>query len=229
MIDILRFNKKENEYYFMKKLKSFIIIFSFIFSFIGIYFAIIYEFRFWFTIFIIPAYVFFASVNNLLNNKTTLRASKKDFLKIYITFFIFGSIIEFIGFFTFKFWYFPEISLVGYLFNVLIIGYPMPLLVLTEVFNIFYYLMSRLFKNYIWKIILSMIFSTLIVSLIGETPNNFAHEWVYQNLPFTNIMIFGTDLLIIVGWILLAFLSVFGLACFRFKKITWLKLELNEN
>jgi len=210
-------------------LKILIVIISFVLLSLGIYSAIVYGFKSWFTVFIIPMYIFISSINYILKNKTTIKSGWKNFLKIYLLYFTVGASIEFVGYFLFKFWYFPEIKPATYLLNVLIVGYPMPLFVLSEVLNLSYYVIKKLSKKLFLKIALSMAISTFIVSVISEYPNLFAYEWVYQNLPFTGILIFGTDALIIVGWIILTCFSVSIITFLKIRNTSWVKIEVSEN
>jgi len=212
----------------MKKcIRLIIIIISFILTLLGVYSSIGYGYRSWFTLFIIPMYIFIANVNAVIKNKTTLNAGIKNFIKIYVLYFLMAAFFEFSGN-SLGVWYAPEIFGVSYLFHGLMIGYPLPLLTLAEVFNFAYYFVRKFSNSIYFKTVFSMIISMLVVSITSESLNNFAYGWVYQNLPFTGILIFGTDLLIIFGWIVLAFLSIFILGLLKIKNSIWISIELKE-
>lgn len=52
--------------------------------------------------------------------------------------------------------------------------------------------------------IIALIFSLFLSVLLHEYPNVFAKEWVYQNIPFISIELFGIPVIVAtVGWIFL--------------------------
>ncbi len=78
---------------------------------------------------------------------------------------------------------------------------------------IFAYGLTILFKgNSILNDIKGKIYSLLVASLLAavwhEYPNTFVYEWVYKNMPLTDATLLNIPVIIFLGWIFLALISI---------------------
>jgi hypothetical protein len=57
-------------------------------------------------------------------------------------------------------------------------------------------------------VILATLFATYINAILHEYPNVLAQQWVYQNILFGEIKLFGVSIVVLIGWLLLTIFPV---------------------
>lgn len=76
-------------------------------------------------------------------------------------------------------------------------------------------------------IVFTVIAATLIAALITEVPNTFSWEWIYQNVPFVSLKLFGVNVLILtLGWL---FLVMFPTTGYDLARDIYRNFEKNRN
>lgn len=128
-------------------------------------------------------------------NKTAfqyLLSDRVKFINLYLLMLFLGSTIELFGRFIFGFWHYSSNSV---FLNILItLNYPFILFSFREMYKT----IGLKFKKSWVKIILSMILGIVI----WEFPNLFSKDWIYT-IPYINLEIFGINIVVILGWIIL--------------------------
>lgn len=136
---------------------------------------------------------------NSKNNKNTslsflFNKEYKNFFKIYILLALVGVIIELIGNYYLKFWYYSKIPWFVLIFTVPLL-YPIILMSFREMYEFLKV-----------KVKFPFILSMLIGIIIWEIPNMISKDWIYT-LPI-EYKIFNLNIIIILGWSVLIGLPI---------------------
>ena len=166
----------------------------------GLLLALQFASQVWYTPFVIGGTLFLGYLND--KNKQGVfniyRKNKMNFLRIWAVYIITALIIEVLGRYILKLWYYPSFTLTEEIIHVYLIGYPFALFMTYET----YVLIHEKVKEY-WE---AIIVTTVLSAFLHEIPNTFAWEWVYT-IPRVTREVLGINVVVIGGWIVLALLA----------------------
>lgn len=152
----------------------------------------------WFHTGVIGILLIFDYLNSRYNKNTSLgflfNKEYKIFFKIYILLALLGVIIELIGNYYLKFWYYSKIPWFVLIFTVPLF-YPIILMSFREMYEFLKV-----------KVRFPFIFSILLGIIIWEIPNMVSKDWIYT-LPI-EYKIFNLNIFIIMGWSILIGLPI---------------------
>jgi len=167
-----------------------------------------YHSKIWYNFLVFGAWFLFDNLASLRKQKTTLdiiiKKKYKLFLEVYLVLLGFGILIELLGSILLGLWSYPKlwsiepfwfmllINIVGYL------CYPFILISFIEEYRFFKTIVKRW-----WAVILSVV----VGILIWEIPNVFSRDWIY-NIPYFKSELFGVNLIVILGWLILVIFPV---------------------
>ena len=181
--------------------KHFFII-SLIVSIISLFVALM-GYHYWFYPATIGVWLFFDYLSSRKNkNKTAfsliLNKKYKKFANLYIALAVLGYLIEFIGQYLLKWWYYPELSEIALLITIPIF-YPFILMSFKE--------MYETIRSFLNNKTITVISAVLLEILIWEVPNFASKDWIYTITYFPEY--FGLNIVIIIGWIFLIIAPVY--------------------
>ena len=65
-----------------------------------------------------------------------------------------------------------------------------------------------------YRQLLAILSAAWVAALLHEVPNTFSHTWIYQNIPFTKVQVFGVNVIVLfLGWL---FLTIVPVTIFKF-------------
>jgi len=163
----------------------------------GLISAIFYANTSWYSYFVFGGTFFLSSITYSFSNSSILKILEKKWtkaVKIYFIYLTAAILIEIIGRLIFGWWEYPHFGTFEMLIHVFLIGYPFALFFVYESFLIINHKIRTL-----W---MAIVLTTLFNAFLHEIPNLYAFEWKYY-IPLISLEIFGINIVIIVGWVVL--------------------------
>ncbi len=145
----------------------------------------------WYAVFAIGLFMFLYHYNQHYFHH---QISVRDAFGMYLFYLLAGIVFEIAGI-DLGLWSYPAYNNVTYYFNVLIIGYPLILFMVYELFAFFMYSFAFFAKNY-W---ITFFVTAFVATFIKEFPHViYGVKEYYGNVVYS---LFGIDVFVYIGWI----------------------------
>ncbi len=164
----------------------------------------------WYNFAVFGWWLLFDCLSHWQGNRTTLdlilKKKYEDFFKLYGLLLLISIVMEVVASLIFGLWSYPKlwsIKPLGLLILVNLWGYlsyPIIFISFMEMYAFLYTLLRRK-----WLAVIS--FLSLGI-MIWEVPNVFSKDWIYK-IPYISLNLFGLNVVVIFGWVLLLFIPVY--------------------
>ena len=165
----------------------------------GVISAIFYRNVMWYSYFVMGGPLFFGYLNYKLKNESIFKKDIREIFRLYLLYFVSGIIIELIGRHLLKFWYYPHYRPLDYIFQLLLIIYPIGFFFIYESFIFI--------KSNLKSFTITLIITTLFQEFINEFPNTFVYTWRYI-IPYIKLEILNINIVVVIGWVILIYIPL---------------------
>jgi len=159
---------------------------------LGLYLAFVQHSPIWYTPYLIGGFLSFESIKS--RTGFSVLKDPRNFALVWLIFIVITIGVELTGNYWLDLWTYPSFGTLEYFIHIILIGYAF-----TGFFGLMVFVsLQKLFRSRRQQMIVLPI-AAFLFGYVNEYPNTFAHEWVYVNWPFGEVL--GIPILVSILWI----------------------------